>query len=232
MNLFSICSWLKLKNLYRIFSRQMPKCFFSLCFYWNKFHSSCVCKLKINLELNIFEKQVLMKAKNIFVVVCLSLFLSSCSMGIEMGWNEVGNTYEDESPLEAQAEIALENFYTFLNQKQYDLAVELYGGSYEVLRGYNPSLDEENKEGFLRAACELNGFMCLKVLSAELVQAVDQGEFTYEVKFANPDGSEFILGPCCGASEEEMPPISIFTVHVKCEDDGSCFVMDLPPYVP
>lgn len=160
------------------------------------------------------------------------MFLCSCTRGINLGANESMTSFENEFTLEEQAELALINFFTFLNQGKYDLAADLYGGPYEILRGYNPSLDEENKEGLLRAACERNGFMCLETLSTELMQAVDQGEFIFEVNYANPDGGEFVLGPCCGASEEEMPPKSMFAVHVKCEHDGTCLVLDLPPYVP
>jgi len=32
--------------------------------------------------------------------------------------------------------------------------------------------------------------------------------YVFQVKFNNPDGSLFILGPCCGASETGMPPVS------------------------
>jgi len=119
-----------------------------------------------------------------------------------------------------------------LNHKQYQRAVKLYGGSYDVLIDYNPLIDKGDKSSLLRAACRHNGFMCLEVLSAKLIEGDDQDKFIYEVKFANPDGSEFVLGPCCGASEEEMPPKASFTVHVQCDEDGSCLVMDLPPYLP
>jgi hypothetical protein len=138
----------------------------------------------------------------------------------------------DESAVEARAEGALINFHTFLNQEDYNKAAELYGGSYEVLLGYNPTLSENDKADLLMAGCEFNGFMCLEILSAELIDVNDQGEYVYEVKFENPDGSELVLGPCCGATEEEMPPKSSFTVRVQCEGDVSCKVMDLPPYVP
>jgi hypothetical protein len=137
-----------------------------------------------------------------------------------------------ESSLESQAMSTLEDFYALLNHEQYGRASERYGGSYEILLGYNPSIDEEDKVGLLQAACKLNGFMCLDILSAELIEVHDQSEFVYEVQFANPDGSLFVLGPCCGADEETMPPQSTFIVHVLCQSEDSCLVLDLPPYLP
>lgn len=223
---------MKSKNLLQMFDHQKLKSFFTIFDFGNKFYILCVCNLRKDLEINIFEEQVFVKAKNIFLLGCLSLFLCSCTRGIDLGAEESMIGFEDEFTLEEQAELALINFYTFLYQGKYDLAADLYGGSYDILLGYNPSLEEANKEGLLRAACERNGFMCLETLSTESMQAVDQGEFIYEVKYANPDGSEFVLGPCCSASEEEMPPKSIFAVHVQCEHDGTCLVLDLPPYVP
>ena len=84
----------------------------------------------------------------------------------------------------------------------------------------------------LQAACETNGFRCLEIMSSKLVEAPKSKEFKYLVEFANYDGSLFIQGPCCGASEEVMPPVSSFEVHVSCESEGLCKVMDLPPYEP
>lgn len=173
-----------------------------------------------------------MKAKHIIIFIFLSLLFSCCTRGIDHEDSEIVITGEDADALEVQAEIALTNFYTYLNQEKYDQAADLYGGSYEVLLGYNPKLSKGDKSELLRAACEFNGFMCLEILSAVLIDVNDLDELVFDVQFANPDGSEFVLGPCCGASEEEMPPVSTFPVHVLCEDEESCMVMDLPPYMP
>jgi hypothetical protein len=84
----------------------------------------------------------------------------------------------------------------------------------------------------LQAACKTNGFRCLEIMSSTLFEAIDRNEFSYQIQFANSNGSLFILGPWCGASKEIVPPISSFEVHVTCESEGLCQVMDLPPYVP
>jgi hypothetical protein len=134
--------------------------------------------------------------------------------------------------LELMALTALNEFTQSLNQGLYERAVALYGGSYEELAYFNPTIDPDDKAELLRAGCEFNGFMCLAILSSELVQVDNQQEFFFELEFANPDGSLFVLGPCCGADEETMPPVSVFTVQVSCDDEGLCQVLDLPPWVP
>ena len=144
------------------------------------------------------------------------------------------STIDQSEPLgiEQHSTTVLTEFFELLSKGDYDQAAALYGGSYDVLQGYNPDIDSSNHSGLLQAACQFNGFMCLPVRSAELIQMKDQQEFVYDVSFNNPDGTLFELGPCCGASEEIMPTTSIFTVHVICKTQDTCKVMDLPPYVP
>jgi hypothetical protein len=70
------------------------------------------------------------------------------------------------------------------------------------------------------------------VLSVTAIDSDPQQPVMFEVAYVNPDGSRFVLGPCCGATEEEMPPVDVFTVRVNCESDDRCQVLDLPPWVP
>ncbi len=51
------------------------------------------------------------------------------------------------------------------------------------------------------------------------------------VRFLTPGGEVWTLGPCCGATEEEMPPVSEFTFTVRRTSNGSR-VQTLPVYVP
>lgn len=182
-----------------------------------------------------------MRARVMLVFVCM-IFFCSCG-GEKTDPNNQGGGFPmegfiasqgltDEPTSDVNAVTALIDFHMLLNQTKYDQATALYGGQYELLYDYNPAIGKEDKWRLLQAACEFNGFRCLKLLSSKLVEVNDQHVFVYEVEFANPDGSPFELGPCCGASEESMPPISTFTVHVYCESDDICLVMDLPPYVP
>jgi hypothetical protein len=136
------------------------------------------------------------------------------------------------SQIDAQASSTLRSFFAYLNQGDYEQAVRLYGGSYEELYYMNPTINPENKADLLESGCQFNGFMCMKVLNESLVEVKETREFMFEVNFANPDGSLYIMGPCCGASEEVSPPKSNFLIHVICETEDICRVLDLPPYVP
>jgi len=171
-----------------------------------------------------------------FLVIFLVGLLSACSIGQV---NEPGNGQdvlppeEDHvSALELAAEAALIDFYNQLNQGEYEKAVELYGGSYEELEYFNPGMDPDDRAGLLAAACEFNGFFCLPVSSVTAIDSGPQQPLLFEVSYINPDGSRFVLGPCCGATEEEMLPMDVFSVRVNCEKEDECQVLDLPPYVP
>jgi len=175
-----------------------------------------------------------------FLILLIVILLSACSTKMMPQIIELDSTSESgevensdlTTTLVANAERTLNGFHQYLNQGEYELALEHYGGTYDVLQGYNPAIDHEDKANLLRAACEFNGFMCLGVREMTFKEAINPHEFIFTVEFANPDGTLFVLGPCCGADEETMPPQSSFMVQVNCQEDGSCLVMDLPPYVP
>ena len=77
----------------------------------------------------------------------------------------------------------------------------------------------------------MSGLQCLTVRTATFKNL--QGDtYVFQVEFNNPDGSLFILSPCCGADETEMPPVSQFEYKVTRNASGQFMVMDLPPYVP
>lgn len=179
---------------------------------------------------------------NKYLVLMCILFLCSCS-GMQVNpVNQEGVAAPIEEPLEVepgqtmalelQAQAVLIEFFNAINQGFYDQAVALYGGSYEELEYFNPTIEPDDQVALLRAACEINGFMCLPILDSTLVETHNKQDFVYEVTFANPDGSLFVLGPCCGADEETMPPVSVFSVQVRCENDDLFLVLDLPPWLP
>ena len=178
-----------------------------------------------------------MKTKVILVFLCI-FFLQACNglsqnlLNPEKGVMNGEDDLTEGLTLAQSAQLALTNFFDLLNQGSYDQAVALYGGLYDTLQSYNPSIDPEDKAGLLEAGCRFNGLMCLKVLSATLLHRGDLQNFEFEVAFTNPDGSQFVMGPCCGETVENMPPQSTFFVQVTCENKNSCQVLDLPPYVP
>ena len=130
-----------------------------------------------------------------------------------------------------EAHAALINFFELLNNKRYAEAVPVYGGSYELMQTWNPDMDPTDHASLWQKACEQNGLQCLEVRTATL-SGQEGSTFIFQVEFSNPDGTLFVRGPCCGASETEMPPQSQFEYSVTKSADGKFLVMDMPPYVP
>jgi hypothetical protein len=126
---------------------------------------------------------------------------------------------------------SLLNYFSLLHDKQFDKAIDYFGGDYEQLRYFNPDTPSHYRDALLRQACTANGFLCMKVKSVVNEEQMDTDSFYFTVEFQNEDGSLFILGPCCGASEEEMPPVSEFQYTVMFRE-GKYQVMELPVYVP
>jgi hypothetical protein len=52
------------------------------------------------------------------------------------------------------------------------------------------------------------------------------------VEFTNADGSLFVQGPCCGASEADWTPISQFEFVVVKVAGSQFVVLQLPPLMP
>ena len=123
------------------------------------------------------------------------------------------------------------DFLTLLHTKSYADAVPLYGGDYEQLQVFNPEIDPNDRVALWTWVCDNQLLRCLEVRSGTFKELVGDS-YIFEVEFSNPDGSLFILGPCCGANETEMPPVSQFEFTVTRNTDGKFVVMNTPPYVP
>ena len=130
------------------------------------------------------------------------------------------------------AQAALTDFFRLLHEGQYAQAIPLYGGTYEILQYWNPEVDSNDFLTLWQNACEFNGLMCLQVLNIASQTQISPNGFHFVVEFMLPDGSLFVLGPCCGATEEEMPPVSQFEYTVVLGLDGQYRVTGLPVYVP
>jgi len=131
----------------------------------------------------------------------------------------------------SEARQVLIKYFDLLNSKQYAEADTLYGGDYEQLKVFSADVDPSDHAKLWSNACELAGLRCLSIRTATLL---DQGTNTYgfQVEFNNSDGSLFVLGPCCGSNETEMPPVSQFEITVIKNAEGKFLVTNLPPYVP
>jgi hypothetical protein len=123
-------------------------------------------------------------------------------------------------------------FLESLHVGKYEEAARLSGGTYEAMIDHNPSIDPNDHVALLRNACTINGTECLEMKNAGLDRAISPTEFVFKVDFLNADGSLFVRGPCCGGSETDFPPESVFLYKVVKTSDGRFLVMDMPPYVP
>ena len=131
----------------------------------------------------------------------------------------------------SEAQDVLVDFLTLLHTKNYAGATPLYGGEYESLQVFNPELDPNDRVALWTWVCENKLLQCLEVRSTTFTKLVGDS-YIFQIEFNNPDGSLFVLGPCCGANETEMPPVSQFEFTVSRSADGKFVVMNTPPYVP
>lgn len=126
---------------------------------------------------------------------------------------------------------ALVNYFNLLNNKQYSEAIKYHGSGYDYLRSWNPSLAKDDYAGLLKSGCEINGLRCLKIKNVLEEQQNSSVEFKFTVQFANDDGTLFKRGPCCGATEKQMPTQTDFEYIVKLID-GHYVVATQPIYAP
>lgn len=161
-----------------------------------------------------------------FSIFLLTIFLIGCIA-------QPVNTPEPTSlPSTAgEAQQILVEFFSLLNSREYDEAVPLYGGSYEQLQIFNPEIDSADPVALWEWVCESRILQCLQVRTATLMN-LQGNTYVFRVEFNNPNGGLFVLGPCCGANETEMPPVSQFEYPVARTTEGKFVVMELPPYVP
>ncbi|NWG34072.1 MAG: hypothetical protein HXY42_06485 [Chloroflexi bacterium] len=149
--------------------------------------------------------------------ILLVLFLSACAPS-------KGET--------EQAHETLAAYFDALNQADYEMVIELYGGSYEGMINSNPSLDPDDRLALWKNACTINGNKCdLQVRTMTFGEGTDD-TYSFIVEFNNPDGTLFTLGPCCGARAGDFPPVSEFEYRVRKLSSGKFVVLDMPVYVP
>ncbi len=130
-----------------------------------------------------------------------------------------------------EAHDVLVNFLTLLHTKNYQDAAPLYGGEYDQLQVFNTEIDPSDHVALWTWACDNHLLQCLEVRSTTFKE-LSGGSYIFQVEFSNPDGSLFVLGPCCGSNETDMPPVSQFEFTMSRNAEGKYVVMNTPPYVP
>ncbi len=132
---------------------------------------------------------------------------------------------------QARAREALQSYFEALHSGDYSQAAGFVDGGLDVVADMNPSIAISDTAALLRAACTGNGFQCLAVRRIVSEREIVPGTYRFDVEFENADGRLFVRGPCCGASETEMPSQSVFAYDVVLS--GEAFkVQQLPVYVP
>lgn len=121
----------------------------------------------------------------------------------------------------ARAREALQKYFSLLHDGHYAEAVSYYGGDYEVLRDWNPTVARDDYAKLFENGCRVNGLQCLAVKSVVKEQEVSVGEYLFTVEFANADGSLFTREPSVGRFD--------YTVR---KVDGKFLMQELPVYVP
>lgn len=162
------------------------------------------------------------------ILLLILLLISSCAPQPK-STSQLTPTLLPSSASEAH-EILI-NFFSLLNAGKYEEADALYSGNYEQLQVFNPDVDANDHATLWERACKMSGLQCLQVRTATF-KSLQGDTYVFQVEFNNPDGSLFVLGPCCGANETEMPPVSQFEYRVSRTAPGKFSIMDLPPYVP
>jgi len=159
-----------------------------------------------------------------FALVLFALMLAGCA----------AETPRYEETLAEQAAVA---FFKDLSLGRYAEADALYAGHYEPLISLSEPSTPDDHALLWRNACDLSGLQCLaidRIVSTERYEMTEQNPlnaFKITVEFKDRTGKVFVLGPCCGASEQDMPPVSQFIVDV-IERDGEFYVTSLPVFVP
>lgn len=121
-------------------------------------------------------------------------------------------------------------FFTLLHDGRYAEAAPLYGGLYDVIRDNNPDIPKDDYAALWQAVCTRQS-LCLSVARIVEEKAIAQDEFEFVIEFIWRDGTLFKFGPCCGATEAEMPPVWQFPYIVR-KINGQFRVMEGPVYLP
>ena len=125
----------------------------------------------------------------------------------------------------AQARAALLTYFSVLHSQDYNEVIYFYGGSYGLLRDWNPTVDPSDYVTLFENGCKINGLMCLEVGTVVQEEEISPHEFKFVVEFLNEDGSIFVSGP-------ETSPQSQFVFTVSKDENGKFLVQDLPVYAP
>lgn len=166
-----------------------------------------------------------MKPRILHFGLALSFALASCA--------GLTSPTEAENIALDQAQQTLIDFFALLVEGNYSGAADLHADDadfYDTLKQNNPDVDPNDHAALLQAACTFQ-LRCMRILRVISRQQSGANQFRFIVEFTNPDGSLFVLGPCCGGDETSMPSVSQFEFLVE-NMGGRFIVISSPIFVP
>jgi hypothetical protein len=129
-----------------------------------------------------------------------------------------------------KAQGVLTHYLSLLHKGKYVEAAKLYGGEYEVLAEWNPTIDPNDHAKLLELGCTINGLQCLPIKTIGAREDSVPGTFEFYVRFENPDGSVFVLESSDASTTGQLFETDIKFTVMKRGDDF--VVRELPIYVP
>ncbi len=141
-----------------------------------------------------------------------------------------GGSELEKTDVEMAGEVVVD-FFEKLEAKDFEGGLEIFEPEdWEAMASFSAEEEQGDKAKVLENYCASVG-TCLK---ARVLKVEDRsnGDFEVTVNLLSEDGSNFVLGPCCGATEEEMSPQEEFSFLVKKTSEGDFVVVSAPQYRP
>ena len=164
------------------------------------------------------------------MIVVLLIVIGAMSLVLKKGTSPL-TTSSPANPQElASAQGILEDFFDSLSIGDFEHAANLISlQEWEAIEQFTPSEESHDTANLLRHYCE-NTQTCLTVQVLD-VREIDSGKYIFIVQFITDSGDVYVFGPCCGATEEEMPSKREFEYVVE-KVSGVFKVTTLPLYRP
>jgi hypothetical protein len=134
-------------------------------------------------------------------------------------------TLDEASMVEAAN--TLVRLLDLLHYKQYEQAIEIFGGGYGIVINWNWDVDPSDLPTLLKRGCEWNGFECFwrvhRVIDVHQVSSME-----FQVRVELQDGEGRIRSIYNKADPNKPFTQTLFTVVRDCQ--GFFWVIDWPPY--
>ncbi len=159
-----------------------------------------------------------------FVFFTFVLILATCS------GPSSGNDEAPQGNLELARQVLVQ-YFKLLHAERYFEASHFYGGSYDVLQEWNPSVVSSDHATLFQQGCQVNGLVCLEISMFISEEELSNG-YRFTVEFTKDDGELLVVGACCGDSTEaSLQGQSQFEFTV-IESGNGYLVQELPVYEP